>query len=80
MKYKVVPFIGSIDQTKKGSTQHVAEQLEEIITKQNVEGWEYVRLESVSTWVAGDNGCFGIIGTKPGYSTSRQVIIFRKES
>ena len=78
MKYKAIPFVGSLDQNKKLSSQHVAEQLEENITKHSADGWEYVRLESVSTWVAPDNGCFGIIGTKPGYSTSRQVIVFKK--
>ena len=79
MKYKAIPFVGSLDQNKKLSSQHVAEQLEEIITKYSADGWEYVRLESVSTWVAPDNGCFGIIGTKPGYSTSRQVIVFKRD-
>jgi hypothetical protein len=78
MNYKVVPFVGSLDQ-KKTSSQHVAEQLENIISRHSGEGWTYVRLESVSTWVAPDNGCFGIIGAKPGYATSRQVIVFKKE-
>lgn len=79
MQYKVVPFIGSLDQSKNSSSQHVAEQLEAMIVKHSAQGWTYVRLESVSTWVAPDNGCFGVIGTKPGYNTSRQVIVFEKE-
>lgn len=79
MKYKVVPFVGSLGQNQKASSQNVAEQLEEIITKHSATGWLYVRLESVTTWVAPDNGCFGIIGVKPGYTTSRQVIVFKKD-
>jgi len=80
MKYKVVPFTGTLDQSNKMTTQIIAEQLEAVITKHNSDGWEYVRIESVSTSVAPDNGCFGmgIIGTKPGYLTSRQVIVFRQ--
>ena len=80
MKYKVVPFIASLDQKKQFSSQHVAEQLAQIINKYGDEGWTYIRLESVSTQVAPDNGCFGVIGTKPGYTTSRQVIVFEKTS
>jgi hypothetical protein len=79
MQYKVIPFVGSLDQKKTFSSQHVAEQLEGVISKYNADGWTYVRLESVSTYVAADNGCFGLVGTKPGFNTSRQVIVFKKE-
>jgi len=78
MQYKVIPFVASLDQ-KKTSSQHVAEQLQSIISQHSQQGWTYARLESVSTWVAADKGCFGIIGAKPGYATSRQVIVFNKE-
>lgn len=78
MKYKVVPFVGSIEQNQKASSQNVAEQLEEVIAKHTATGWQYIRLESVTTWVAPDDGCFGIIGAKPGFATSRQVIVFEK--
>ncbi len=78
MQYKVVPFIGSLDQKKQFSSQYVAEQLEQAIAKYSADGWTYIRLESVSTQVAPDNGCFGIIGTKSGYTTSRQVLVFEK--
>jgi hypothetical protein len=79
MQYKVIPFVGSLDQDKKSSSQHVAEQLEEVISNYTAKGWTYVRLESVTTEVAPDSGCFGVIGTKPGYTTSRQLIVFEKE-
>lgn len=78
MKYKVIPFTGSLDQNKNVTSVHVASQLEDVITKNSALGWEYVRLESVSTWVAPDNGCFGIIGGKPGYTTTCQVIVFER--
>ena len=76
MEYKVVPFVASIDQ-KKGNSGHVAEQLESLIADYTNQGWNYVRLESVSTYVSPDNGCFGI-GGKPGYETSRQMIVFSR--
>jgi hypothetical protein len=77
MKYKVIPFTGSLEQNKTQG-KHVAEQLETIIQQQNAEGWDYVRLESVQSWVAGDKGCFGL-GATAGHSTSKQVLVFKKE-
>ncbi len=76
MEYKVIPFVASID-SKKGNSNHVADQLEEIIKHHSNQGWKYVRLESVSTFVQPDNGCFGF-GGKPGYTTSRQMVVFNK--
>lgn len=76
MEYKVVPFVASID-PKKGTSDHVAEQLESLIKNYNNKGWEYVRLEVVSTFVYSDSGCFGL-GAKPGYTTNRQMIVFKK--
>lgn len=76
MEYKVIPFVASID-SKKGNSTHVAEQLEEIIKHYSNQGWKYVRLESVSTFVQPDTGCFGF-GAKPGFTTSRQMVVFSK--
>ena len=75
MEYKVIPFVASIDSKKENST-HVAEQLEEIIKHHSNQGWDYVRLESVSTFVQPESGCFG--PGKPGYETSRQMVVFSK--
>ena len=50
MEYKVIPFVASINQNS-GKSNHVAEQLEEIIKHHSNQGWKYVRLESVSTFV-----------------------------
>lgn len=77
MEYKVVPFVASID-PKKGTSNHVAEQLESIIKNFTNLGWEYVRLESVSTFVHPDVGCFGI-GARPGYTTNNQMVVFQKK-
>lgn len=76
MEYKVVPFVASID-PKNGTSDHVAEQLENLINDFTSQGWKYIRLESVSTYVHQETGCFGI-GAKPGYTTNRQMIVFQK--
>lgn len=76
MEYKVVPFVASLDY-KTGTSDQVAYQLENLINQYAREGWHYVRLESVSTYVSPDNGCFGL-GAKPGYTTSRQMVVFSK--
>ena len=46
MEYKVVPFVASID-PKKGTSDHVAEQLESLIKNYTNQGWEYVRRRSI---------------------------------
>jgi hypothetical protein len=76
MEYKVVPFVASID-SKKGTSEHVAEQLESMIKYYAEKDWKYVRLESVITFVNQETGCFGI-GAKPAYTTSRQMVVFEK--
>jgi len=76
MEYKVIPFVASID-SKKGNSTQVADQLEEIIKHHSNQGWKYIRLESVSTFVHPDAGCFGL-GAKPGYTTTRQMIVFQR--
>ncbi|NHN26487.1 hypothetical protein FIA58_012445 [Flavobacterium jejuense] len=76
MEYKVIPFIASID-SKSGTSNHVAQQLEDLIKNYSNQGWKYERLESVTTFVQPDNGCFGL-GAKPGYNTTRQMVVFSK--
>lgn len=41
------------------------------------EGWEYVDMANVDTYVEGTAGCLGI-GAKPGYNASVAVIVFKK--
>ncbi len=76
MEYKVIPFVASIDQ-KNGNSVHVAQQLEDLIRNYTIQGWKYERLESVTTFVQPDNGCFGF-GAKPGYTTTKQMVVFSK--
>ncbi|WP_344930368.1 hypothetical protein [Aquimarina addita] len=76
MEYKVVPFVASIG--KKETSEVVAKQLERLIGIHVIQGWKYIRLESVTTYVQPDNGCFGF-GGKPGFTTSRQMVVFVKE-
>lgn len=77
MEYKVIPFVASID-SKTGNSNHVANQLEEIIKHHSNQGWKYVRLESVTTYVQPDAGCFGM-GGSPGFTTANQMVVFSKE-
>jgi hypothetical protein len=55
--YRVVPFVASIN-LNEGSNQAAA-QLEALIKYWSDAGWDYVRLERVETFVAGNAGCFG---------------------
>ena len=76
MEYKVVPFTATLNQ-KNETTASVANQLENLIKQAQTQGWKYVRLESVSTYVQPDSGCFGF-GAKPGYMASYQMIVFSR--
>ena len=74
-EYKVLPFVASIG-TQEGS-QQAAAQLEALIQSHAQAGWEYVRLESVETFVAGTQGCFGL-GATPATIRSYSMVVFRK--
>lgn len=76
MEYKVIPFVASID-PKKGTTGEVANQLENLIKTYTNNGWEYIGLESVTTYVQPNVGCFGI-GSQPAYTTTNQMVVFKK--
>jgi len=75
VKYKVVPFVANVS-SKEGSSA-AASQLESLVNQMSGEGWEYVRLESVETYVAGSSGCFGI-GATPPKVTSFSMAVFRR--
>ncbi len=75
MEYKVVPFVASI--TQQDNATKAAAQLQALATEYSNEGWEYVRLESVETHIAGDNGCFGM-GATPARTTSVSMAVFRR--
>ncbi len=75
MEYKVVPFNALLK--RKDTADVAARQLQQLIDQQKSMGYEYVRLEEVTTCVDGTNGCLGI-GAKPSYIVTVSVAIFRK--
>lgn len=77
MEYKVIPFVATANPNNM-SSKNIAEQLDQLIKTQATGGWEYVRLESVSTYVQPVQGCFGN-PVKPGYMTSFQMVVLSKK-
>ena len=75
MNYKVIPFTAKI--TKDDNASSVANQLQSLIDANTNDGWTYLRLENVETFVAADAGCFGL-GAKPAYTTTFRMAIFQK--
>lgn len=75
MEYKVLPFNASLK--RSDSAVDAARQLQQLIDAQRVEGYEYVRLEEITTNVAGTSGCLGI-GAKPSFLVTVSVAIFKK--
>lgn len=75
MEYKVVPFNANLKHD--GSAEEAATQLQTLIDNQKLNGYEFYRMDNISTNVAGTNGCLGI-GAKPGYEASVAIVIFRK--
>jgi hypothetical protein len=74
-RYRVVPFVASVSMNE-GRTQ-AADQLEALIERWSGDGWEYVRLESVETYIAGSAGCFGM-GATPGQNVSYSMVVFKQ--
>jgi hypothetical protein len=77
MEYKVIPFVATANQQNM-SSKNIAEQLDNLIKVHTGDGWKYVRLESVSTYIQPVKGCFGTT-EKQGYMTSYQMAVFSKE-
>jgi hypothetical protein len=73
--YRVVPFVASIS-LNEGANQAAA-QLEALIKSWTDNGWEYVRLESVETYVAGNAGCLGF-GATPARMASYSIAVFKQ--
>ena len=75
MEYKVIGIVPVLDE--KQNINDLAKQFEDMIKKHTTDGWEYVRTESLKTWVNGNKGCFGF-GATPGFYAEKQLMIFRK--
>jgi hypothetical protein len=77
MQYMVVPF-DPVSKRAANSTV-VASELEGIISQYATQGWEYVRLETISATMPGTSGCFGI-GAEPPSNIFYGMIVFRAPS
>jgi len=75
MEFKILPFTAQIKQNDTSAS--VASQMQTIIDSKVSEGWQYIRMDSVQTTVAGANGCFGI-GAQPGFLTIYNVLVFKR--
>lgn len=73
--YRVVPFNASIDMNSGANA--AASQLEQLILQMAQQGFEYIRMESIPTYVAGSSGCFGL-GAVPPSNREFPVVIFRQ--
>ena len=75
MKYLVLPFNASLK--RKDSAGEAAKQVQKLIDEQTEQGYEFVRLEEITTHVDGTMGCLGI-GAKPSSLVIVDVAIFKK--
>ena len=75
MTYKVVPFTALIQ--REDTSTVVAKQMQSIIDEFVSGGWEYLRMDTVQTTVAGTSGCFGF-GAQPAVSTVYTVLVFKR--
>ena len=74
--YQVVPFVAKVGSAE--GSQAAAQQLQSLISQMSNDGWEYVRLETVQTVIAGSNGCFGLFGVTPAQVTTFAMAVFKK--
>ena len=78
MEYKVVPLDPTFNsKTATPTSNDAADYLERFIKHYTDQGWSYVRVESISTFVAEDGGCFGL-GSTPSYTSVKQMVVFSK--
>lgn len=75
MEYRVLPFNANLK--RDDSANGAAVQLQQLIDEQKREGFEFVRLEDITTNVEGTNGCLGF-GAKPGFTVTVSVAVFKK--
>ena len=74
-EYSVIPFVAVIPHGKGADA--AATQLEKVIQVYAERGWEYVRLESVETYIEGDGGCFGF-NAAPARTTVYSMAVFKR--
>ena len=74
--FAVLPFVANIDMQQGAS--EAATQLQSVINQYSLQGWEYVRLETVETFVRGDSGCLGIGSTDSRWEHYKMIVLRRK--
>lgn len=74
-EFRVVPFVANVS-SKEGAAA-AARQLQDLCNANIGEGWEFMGLENVDTYIAGEAGCFGI-GATPGRTVSYSMAVFRR--
>ena len=80
MEYMVMPFTANI--TKGQGAADAAQQLSQMVNHYAQQGWEYVRLESVSTIVTtpANAGCLGFGATPASHAeTIVYMAVFRRQ-
>jgi hypothetical protein len=75
MEYKVVSISPNL--SRKSPPTQVADDLENVIQKYAEQGWEFMQVETLGTYVDGTNGCFGL-GAKPGFHVEFQMVVFQR--
>ena len=77
MQYIVVPF----DPVSKraANSDAVASDLQRLIAHHAAQGWEYVRLETISAIMPGTAGCFGFGAESPS-NVFYGMVVFRAPS
>jgi hypothetical protein len=73
--FKVVPFQAAI--SHYGTMHELAASLQIAIDLENADGWDFVQLQELTTWVDGSSGCFGI-GAVSGHNRAIPVLIFKR--
>jgi hypothetical protein len=76
-EHLVIPFKPQVGKKTGFGTDVVAQQVQSTIVDYTNQGWTYLGIESISTVVKGDGGCFGI-GSTPDRTTFVQVIVFER--
>ena len=80
MEYTVVPFTANI--TRGQGATDAAQQLSQVINHYAQQGWEYVRMESVSTIITtpANAGCAGFGATPASQAqTTVYMVVFRHQ-
>lgn len=76
-EFKVVPFTPIHNSKGQTTLNEVADQLDEYFTRAAHEGWEYERIETITSHVPSKGGCFGFF-KDAAYDMSNHFIVFSR--